>query len=138
MKNGITRNRIQIKKDANGNIVAKMCNKCETWWGMSGYHRDSSNKLGVHSVCKRCKNAANREFVANANAKTPETQPPIDALLTWRGKQANVIDPIRKANTNITLPVHGQVPMGKAVEMLMCGAMLLHEGRLLAVDDARR
>ena len=61
----------------------------------------------------------------------------LDAALALQS--AGVIDLTRKTNTTITLPVHGQVSIAQAVEMLVTSnAMLLHEGRLLAVEDARR
>ena len=61
----------------------------------------------------------------------------LDAALALQS--AGVIDLTRTTNTTITLPVHGQVSIAQAVEMLVTSsAMLLHEGRLLAVDDARR
>lgn len=49
------------------NQLYKVCQDCKQLKEKSEFHKDSSQKSGLHSYCKSCKNSKNKSIMSNRN-----------------------------------------------------------------------
>jgi hypothetical protein len=117
----------------------KTCTKCKNTWDLTGFHKDSTKKDGMASICKQCyrirqrTDAAFRERSKLYNRNKYQTDAGYRKRVNETGRRCAL-----RRLYGITVEQYNRMVIDQSGCCAVCRRTLLELGRSLAVDHCHK